>query len=243
MEFEGSDDDIRGRFESYLFSFLVSAKLTLDPPDVAPVTPEALPPKPKDYTSDFNSTWVKMWQKTNNFKLWNEHTTGPQISSSGINPGHVKEVPSTISLVSARFQEFSWGSKETVGKAISTAAASAGTAVTTVAESPQAKNLQSGANSMLASMSGWMNSRKREWSTASSAKSGEAAAAPLVALNTSGEINTPGEINTQPELKIDPAAGPVAVQDSEPAQKSPLGEAFVEVQAADAVEAFEEIKM
>ncbi|KAI8622135.1 AVL9/DENND6 domain-containing protein, partial [Chytriomyces sp. MP71] len=46
IEFEGSDDDIRARFESYLFSFLVSAKLTLFPPEVVSAGPDA-PPLPK----------------------------------------------------------------------------------------------------------------------------------------------------------------------------------------------------
>ncbi|KAI9342940.1 transport protein Avl9-domain-containing protein [Obelidium mucronatum] len=136
IEFEGSDDDIRARFESYLFSFLVSAKLTLDPPEIAPPSVDAPPPKPKDYTPDFNATWVKLWQKTNNFKIWNEHTSGPQISTAGIGPGHVKEVPSTISMVSAKLSEFSWS--------ISAATAeSTKSAVVNVAESQQAKNLQS----------------------------------------------------------------------------------------------------
>ncbi|KAJ3008903.1 UNVERIFIED_CONTAM: late secretory pathway protein avl9 [Siphonaria sp. JEL0065] len=45
IEFEGSDDDIRARFESYLFSFLVSAKLTLEPPEVAPASSEGPVPK------------------------------------------------------------------------------------------------------------------------------------------------------------------------------------------------------
>ncbi|ORY53152.1 hypothetical protein BCR33DRAFT_815239, partial [Rhizoclosmatium globosum] len=227
IEFEGSDDDIRARFESYLFSFLVSAKLTLDPPEVVATSPDAPTPKPKDYTSDFNSSWVKLWQKTNNFKIWNEHTSGPHISSTGI-PGHVKEVPSTLSYMSAQLSQFSWNvmpAPQTVEKALATAESTVKSAVSTVAESQQAKTIQTGATQMFASVSGWMSTKKQTW-TSASPKPGDSA----TNANTSS-----GDTRVQTDGKVEAGAeGPKSAGSEEP---------FVEIKATDAVETFEEIKM
>ena len=40
IDFQGSDDDIRSRFEQYLSDFLTSVKMTLFPIEVAPVPNE-----------------------------------------------------------------------------------------------------------------------------------------------------------------------------------------------------------
>ncbi|KAJ3244155.1 late secretory pathway protein avl9 [Chytriomyces hyalinus] len=225
IEFEGSDDDIRARFESYLFSFLISAKLTLSPPEVSPTPGGVTPTKPKDYTTDFNPAWVKLWKKTNNFKTWNEHTSGDRISSTGIGPGHLKEVPSTMSIMSAKLQELGWSSvaPQTVAKAaVSTAAATAAatadtvkSAVSTVADSQSAKNLQSGASQMFASMSGWMSQRKREWSGPATPE-----------RRNSGELNPVPDGTKAKDESSEEESGFVEVPKTEP-------EAFEEVNFAD----------
>ncbi|KAJ3141914.1 late secretory pathway protein avl9 [Physocladia obscura] len=212
MEYEGSDEDIRTRFESYLFSFLVSAKLTLFPIEISPVLPDQVPAKSKDYLSDFNQTW---------------------ISCVGIGPGHLKEVPSAISMMSAQLQQFSWSTvipPQTVTKAISTATATADSvkfAVVTAAESQQAKNLQSGASQMIASVSGWM--RKREWSSSSSTRSSDVLNAALSSpdIKQSQTIETVEETNENEKGPSNPSVG--------------TEEAFVVVKKDDIVEDFQEV--
>ncbi|KAJ3205417.1 Unconventional myosin-Ie [Entophlyctis luteolus] len=204
IEFEGSDEDIRSRFESYLFSFLISAKLTLSPTETSPVSGELPPPKSKDYLVDFGSTWVKLWQKTNNFNVWNAQTNTNDMNNIGIGPGHVKEVPSTMSLMSAQLQQFSWSSvipPQSVHKAINSAAATADTvksAVVSATESQQAKN---SASHMLASMSGWM--RKREWSAASGGKS-------ELGMQSQGSIAKPRNQDSSLQNEAEPASPPVS---------------------------------
>lgn len=92
IDFDGSDDDIRARFDQYLISLLSSAKAAEDP------TPEqrgkhlscfcnrltalfgknislSLPSfAGKDFYSDYNLSWVRCWQGTNNYRIWNGRT-------------------------------------------------------------------------------------------------------------------------------------------------------------------------
>ncbi|KAJ3412660.1 late secretory pathway protein avl9 [Chytridiales sp. JEL 0842] len=108
-KFPGSEEDVRERFENYILSLLVSVKFSLTPTDISPEGDDDSDMKPKDVISDFNIKFVRMWMKTENFRVWNDATL-PNISNF-INPGHLREAPTPLSAlqstISANFHEIS----------------------------------------------------------------------------------------------------------------------------------------
>ncbi|KAJ3306091.1 Unconventional myosin-Ie, partial [Blyttiomyces sp. JEL0837] len=177
IEFEGSDEDIRSRFEVYLFSMLAAVKNALNPPEnpnPPPVTTESpLVKQPKEVLADFNANWIKMWQQTQNYKLWDEQTSTDILTLA--TPNHPKEMPSTMaqlqSSMSARLQELGKNIaplQQNFGKAFLSADGSAKPASKPeVGVDGQTRTFQSSASSMLASVSGWYSQRRREWSATS----------------------------------------------------------------------------
>ena len=104
IEFEGSDDDIRSRFEMYLLSLLVSVKAMKEQQ-----------PKTKDFFSDYNTQYIKALQCSPAFSEW-ERTTSTQALKEGIpnggfavNPGHPYSGTSAISAmqlsITSKFSE------------------------------------------------------------------------------------------------------------------------------------------
>ncbi|KAL1920224.1 uncharacterized protein VTP21DRAFT_1370 [Calcarisporiella thermophila] len=71
MEYIGSDDFLRARFEEYLLSILASIRhaesLESENLEVITVTNE------KNYLSDYNLNWVTTWKTTNNYQIWNRY--------------------------------------------------------------------------------------------------------------------------------------------------------------------------
>ncbi|KAJ3293429.1 late secretory pathway protein avl9 [Borealophlyctis nickersoniae] len=102
IDFEGSDDDIRSRFEGYLVSLLASANAA----EQAIIAPADSPLRGKDFLGDYNLAWVKAWQSTNNYRNW--------INKTGVDlreaiPAHPCQGTSMIGAlqtsIAARFSE------------------------------------------------------------------------------------------------------------------------------------------
>jgi hypothetical protein len=66
--FEGSDEEIRLKFESYLSSLLFTVKQSC----IATESPTADGKRFGEYISDYGSHFIKAWQQTLNYKLWEE---------------------------------------------------------------------------------------------------------------------------------------------------------------------------
>jgi hypothetical protein len=66
IEYEGSDEEIRAKFETYLSSLLLSQKHTLETADLQP-EPGV---RKVDYMSEFGPLFVKAWYNTQNYKRW-----------------------------------------------------------------------------------------------------------------------------------------------------------------------------
>ena len=80
IDYLGSDEEIRAKFENYLASFLLSMKYTADPSSI----PEAANNSGKkvDYLSDFGSLFVKAWQTTQNYDVWEHDMASTEFPSS-----------------------------------------------------------------------------------------------------------------------------------------------------------------
>ena len=65
IEYEGSDEEIRLKFEGYLSSLLLTYKHSIQQADHPPE-----PVKKVDYLLDYGMPFVKAWQGTRNFKKW-----------------------------------------------------------------------------------------------------------------------------------------------------------------------------
>ncbi|KAJ3119119.1 late secretory pathway protein avl9 [Phlyctochytrium bullatum] len=174
--FEGSDDDIRSRFETYFLRLLASVKYSTQPP--APpaeatdgAAPQTAPAKPRDVLSDFNTNFIKAWQQTHNYKLWTDRVSSDVNTGEPI--GHPKEGTSTIALLSSsvaqKFSEFSKSisSGGTNSPAAERAATPSGDSKAEKEKSYQLSRSLPNASSMLSSMSTWMT-RRREGSSNSS---------------------------------------------------------------------------
>ncbi|KAJ3388037.1 late secretory pathway protein avl9 [Lobulomyces angularis] len=127
IEFEGSDDDIRSRFEMYLLSLLVSSKAMqetvgsttspVNPSVDAKATINSAPRVAKDLFVDYNPAFIKLWHNSSSYKSWNESTSIASLKEGipnggyPISPGHPYQGTSAISAVqlsiAARFSEFS----------------------------------------------------------------------------------------------------------------------------------------
>lgn len=98
IDYQGSDDDIRSKFEQYIISLLVSYKAAQE------VQVDASPKK--DYLSPFHTSFIKQWEQTRNFKIWNQECRGPWQREPG-HPFHGTTVFSVVSSsISAKISEF-----------------------------------------------------------------------------------------------------------------------------------------
>jgi len=184
IEFEGSDDDIRSRFEMYLLSLLVSSKSMQEPPVVEKDK------RPVNYFYDYNANFVKTWQNSPSYKTWNEETSiealkeGVPNNAYPVNPGHPYQGTSTISAVqssiSARFTEFSKSLQNTnvqgsVEKAIIAGDGVVKGVVNAVTDKQNQERVQQGANQFFNGLSGWYTQKKKEWSAVPVPSTGKSA--------------------------------------------------------------------
>lgn len=70
IEYEGSDEEIRARFETYLSALLLSQKNSLETADLQPEHGV----RKVDYMSEFGTFFVKAWYNTQNYKKWEART-------------------------------------------------------------------------------------------------------------------------------------------------------------------------
>lgn len=68
VEFEGSDDDIRGKFENYMNQLIASCHHEMNPGDLDGISSTGV--AKTNYLADFNMAWVTSWRSTNNYRHW-----------------------------------------------------------------------------------------------------------------------------------------------------------------------------
>ncbi|KAI9193197.1 transport protein Avl9-domain-containing protein [Polychytrium aggregatum] len=139
IEFGGSDDDLRARFELYLQTLCVSMRASLEPNSSLSVSPTGGANKapPKDYISDYNINFIRMWQTTTNYKLWESQTSKDMVDA--MSPGHPFQGTTSLTSVqqslAARWTELGKAVtplQQSVGRALSTAEMSISKAVSSV---------------------------------------------------------------------------------------------------------------
>ncbi|KAI8924267.1 transport protein Avl9-domain-containing protein [Entophlyctis helioformis] len=182
IDFEGSDEDIRARFETYLTQLFASIQYDIQEPAVNPETGA----RKVDYVSEYGAQFVKAWEGTRSYSIWREGVD--QDALSMINPGHPFHGYSTLgemsTNLSARLTELGKTMAPlptTFGRAFSTAsstvtstvAASVTDAVTIISDPAQQQKIQgrqqyqagqpSSASSLFSNVSAWYSSKRKEW--------------------------------------------------------------------------------
>ncbi|RKO87634.1 hypothetical protein BDK51DRAFT_34398 [Blyttiomyces helicus] len=181
IDFEGSDDDIRARFEHYLCSMLSSVKMAAASPAAAP---ESGPKAPvRDYLADYNPAFIRTWQTTNNYRIWDAKASDDIVED--VSPSHPCQGASAFSALqtsfAAKFSELSKNlaplrASDTAGVG-GAAAVGAGPAAALLGKAksndmladagvgagPQKPNA---ASQMFANVSSWYAQKKREWNSA-----------------------------------------------------------------------------
>lgn len=66
IDFEGSDDDIRAKFEHYLTQLFHSIEYDQNPTNMESGA------KKIDYMTEYNLAWIKAWKESPSFKIWSE---------------------------------------------------------------------------------------------------------------------------------------------------------------------------
>jgi hypothetical protein len=107
----GSEDSIRGQFESYILSLLSAMAYQLyhesleknDIPASVANIPDTFP-DPGDNAGDFNPEFLAMWRSTHNFELWNRVTEGNRIFDI-IEPRHPTAGAFSVEDLQRRFAQ------------------------------------------------------------------------------------------------------------------------------------------
>lgn len=104
VDWEGSDQYVRSRFESYLLS-LVSTVAFCNEPEMMGVPPEDpnSAQSKQSLLAEFGTTWVATWKETKNYKIWTEKVSGDLTEI--IEPGHPCTGHTTIAQVQSRLQD------------------------------------------------------------------------------------------------------------------------------------------
>ncbi|KAJ3303721.1 late secretory pathway protein avl9 [Kappamyces sp. JEL0829] len=172
IDFEGSDDDIRSRFEAYLTQLFASveydAKTPSNDPNISETTRHANSGVEKvDYISEYNSAWVAAWKLSPSFRIWQETKSTEYIDM--INPGHPCHGHSVLDSIGAAFSAFGKNITPTV-KAVAT-----GSPVEGAGE----QDSTSAATQMFQSVSTWYSSKFKATpeSAPGAAQAGDAAVA------------------------------------------------------------------
>ncbi|EGF77599.1 hypothetical protein BATDEDRAFT_91587 [Batrachochytrium dendrobatidis JAM81] len=168
IEFEGSDEDIRSRFEVYLTQMLASVKYNHD------TLPSTLEPGAKklDYVSEYHMPFIKAWEASDSYHTWMSVVDKDALQM--INPGHPFHGYSALGEISTHFSaklsEFSRTIspvQNNLAKAISTASgtvtSSVTDAVTIMSDPAQQQNIQASANQLLGTFSAWYSQKRKDW--------------------------------------------------------------------------------
>ncbi|KND03769.1 uncharacterized protein SPPG_01226 [Spizellomyces punctatus DAOM BR117] len=163
LSFEGSDDDIRARFELYLLTLLASVKtaqtaaISVDP---------AI--RGKDFLADFNPAWVKAWQSTIHYTKWLAIIGGELPDNPNISPAHPCQGASTFGILqtsfAARLSELGRNLspiQQNINKAVETSLTKA---MDTVTDPAQQQRLQATTSQIFANVSSFLNQKRKDWS-------------------------------------------------------------------------------
>ncbi|KAJ3276187.1 late secretory pathway protein avl9 [Terramyces sp. JEL0728] len=158
IDFEGSDDDIRARFEQYTTQLFASMEYEMNTP---PLEPNA---KKIDYISEYNAAWVKSWQSSKSFEIWNAMHDKEYVGM--INPGHPchghtifgavqNSLVASLTVLGKNMTPISKGLSSATAAVTSTVS----DAVQSVAETPT-ENVP---GQLLQNVSTWYNLKKMQW--------------------------------------------------------------------------------
>ena len=141
IEFEGSDDDIRARFEGYLTQLLSSVEYDFNTPANDPKNSKLQLSfvEKIDYISEYNSLWINSWKTLPCYKIWSDARSKDYLEM--INPGHPCHGHSVLDSIAASFSAF--------GKTI----------VKEQGDSSITDNTVSSASQMFSSVSTWYSSK------------------------------------------------------------------------------------
>ncbi|TPX34579.1 hypothetical protein SmJEL517_g02875 [Synchytrium microbalum] len=148
INYEGSDEDIRSRFEMYLLSLMSCVKAADNASNGSPSSPA---PKAKDLLSEFNPIWVAQWMATNNYGTW-DRSTSPSICEL-YPPSHPFQGTTALGAMQASLANKMTEMK--LDRAISNTS----------------NKLQEGQQKLFAGVSSWYEKRRREWNMSGDAKS------------------------------------------------------------------------
>ncbi|KAJ3324483.1 late secretory pathway protein avl9 [Boothiomyces sp. JEL0866] len=155
IDFEGSDDDIRARFEQYTTQLFACMEYELNTPPLEPNT---------NYISEYNTAWVKAWQNSKSFEIWNSMHDKEYVGM--INPGHPchghtifgavqNSLVASLSVLGKNMTPISKG----ISSATAAVTSTVSDAVQSVSETP-AENVP---NQLLQNVSTWYNLKKMQW--------------------------------------------------------------------------------
>ncbi|KAJ3123948.1 late secretory pathway protein avl9 [Nowakowskiella sp. JEL0407] len=178
IDFEGSDDDIRGRFELYLLS-LIKSVLPTSPSATTPPVSQSPPPEHeqqqpvRDYISEFNSQFVKAWKATANYAIWKDKVTANPDGMEILIPGHPNAGASTLAAMqlnwAAKIQEMGLDKTFFVArKEVTKALTGAEKVVRDIAADPKAAAQGTGN-----AVTNWFSSLRTGWTTPSATTSTE----------------------------------------------------------------------
>ncbi|KAI8913023.1 transport protein Avl9-domain-containing protein [Powellomyces hirtus] len=178
LSFDGSDDDIRGRFEVYLLSMLASVKTS----QTAAISVDPAV-RGKDFIADFNPLWVRGWQSTIHYNKWLAANGGELPETVNISPAHPCQGASAFGILqtslAARFSDFGKSLspvQQNITKAVEKSLVQAETSITkaveTVSDPQQQAKLQAGASQMFSNVSSFLAKKRNEWSTSPPTSSG-----------------------------------------------------------------------
>ncbi|KAI9090826.1 transport protein Avl9-domain-containing protein [Phlyctochytrium arcticum] len=162
LSFEGSDDDIRSRFELYLVSLLSSVKTS----QTAAISVDPAI-RGKDFLADFNSQWVKAWQGTIHYTKWLAQIGGDLPDALSFTPAHPRQGASTFGMLQTSFAErlSSIGRnlsplQQNVSKAVESGITRA---VDTVTDPQQQQKIQATTNQLFANVSSYLAQKRKDW--------------------------------------------------------------------------------
>ncbi|KAI8826613.1 transport protein Avl9-domain-containing protein [Fimicolochytrium jonesii] len=173
LEFEGSDDDIRSRFEMYILSMLASVRISQTAS--ISVDPNV---RGKDFLADYNPAWIKGWQSTIHYSKWLAANGGDLPDTSDINPAHPCQGTSAFGILqtslAARFSDFGRSLspvQHNVSKAVESSISRAETqiskAVEIATDPVQQQKLQAGASQIFNNVTGYIAQKRKDWATGS----------------------------------------------------------------------------
>ncbi|KAF9279847.1 late secretory pathway protein avl9 [Linnemannia elongata] len=86
-EYAGSDDYLRAKFEEYILTLLSSVKHAQKVTQTEDSTEGMGNPSDRDMTADYGTYFIRAWQQTPNYQLWNDYVDW-ELLNEIVAPGH-----------------------------------------------------------------------------------------------------------------------------------------------------------